>query len=150
MTLDTLIAKLRATHQARGSSFVCDFEEVLADIARLHDPASFAALVPFFEDDAPFEEPMFSIIHTLETFTDTDYVRELLPVTAALWRQAPRWACIIYMRILNSEQARAELIRQLYGAPATVKALLREIMEAVNQRAPQFQERTASVLVAVS
>jgi hypothetical protein len=150
MTLDELIAELVAINQDRGPSFVRDFEAVLAEIIQLRDPASIAALVPFLKENAPFEELMFSIVHAIEVFSDTDYVRELLRATATLWPRSPRWTTILYMRILNSETAGAELVRQLPAAPPNTKAAVCEIMDEINLQKAQPLEKIARVLTAAS
>jgi hypothetical protein len=150
ITLDDLVDELKSTAARHDGANVQQFEAALAAVARLNDPASIRALVPFLEDGTQFDEPMFSIIHTMEAFPDDVYTREVLAALPELSRRAPRWASIILMRMLNAEPTHAELVRQAKGAEPATKQTLRDVLDAVNRRGSTFLEKTASVLAAVS
>ena len=66
MALSDAIQRLREVETNRDDDYAKRFEEVLASIADMHDPNSITALAEFFDDDAEFDELMFSIIHTIE------------------------------------------------------------------------------------
>jgi len=148
--LPELIEKLELVNANRGPSFVRDFESVLAEIAALKSPEIIAALIPFFEDNAPFDELMFSIMHTIEGFEDSTYVAGMLAVLPRFWESAPRWTSIVFMRMLNSEPTRLELVRQVRKAPPNVREVVRTMMEQVNARKVQFMAKTMAVIIAAS
>lgn len=148
MGLSNDIERLREIEANREDDYVERFERVLATIAQLNDPDSIVALAEFFDDDAEFDELMFSIIHTIESHDDQTYVRELLKVAPQLCSGSPRWASIIFMRVLNSDPTRKELVLQLRSAPSGTKDSLRNLMEKINERGVEFMAKTTPVIIA--
>lgn len=148
MGLSNQIERLREIETNRDDSYVERFESVLATIADLNDPESIVALAEFFDDDAEFDELMFSIIHTIEVHDDETYVRELLKAAPRLCSRSPRWASIVFMRVLNSDATRKELVLQLRNSPAATKEALRNLMEKINERGVEFMAKTTPVIIA--
>lgn len=126
------------------------FEARLAEVVALRTPESIGPLLDLFRDNALYDELMFSIIHGLEVFEDKTYVDEILRNAVTLCRKSPRWASIIFMRILNSEPTRLELVKQLRGTTPECKAAIKLLMEKINARSVQFVPKTTAVLVAAS
>jgi len=149
MGLTNEIERLRQIETDRDD-YVARFENVLASIADLNDPESIVALSEFFDDDAEFDELMFSIIHTIEIHDDQTYCRELLKAAPDLCSRAPRWASIIFMRVLNSDSTRTQLVLQLRNAPGPTKDALRNLMEKINDRGVEFMAKTTPVIVAAN
>lgn len=107
-------------------------------------------LLSLLSDDAEYDEGMFSLIHAAESSDDGAYVRALLSVFPHLVSSAPRWASIIFVRVLNSDGARTEMVIQLRGAPAPVKEAVREMCGRINEVSPQFLSKTVPVSMAAS
>ena len=150
MTLSDEIQRLREIEANRDDNYVGPFEEVLASVADMNDPDSITALAEFFDDDAEFDELMFSIIHTIEIHDDATYCQELLKAAPVLCSRSPRWASIIFMRVLNSDSTRTQLVLQLRNAPAPTKDVMRNLMERINERGVQFMAKTTPVIVAAN
>lgn len=148
MGLADEIDRLREIQVDRDDEYVKRFENVLASIADLRDPASIVALSEFFDDDAAFDELMFSIIHTIEIHDDATYCRELLKAAPGLCSRSPRWASIVFMRILNSDSTRKQLVLQLRSAPAPTKDAVRGLMEKINERGVEFMAKTTPIIIA--
>jgi hypothetical protein len=129
---------------------VADFEALLAEVVALRTPESIAPLLGLFRDDAQHDELMFSIIHAIEVYDDHDYVDQILRGSTAFCSHSPRWASIVFMRMLNCEPTRLELVRQLRDAEPDVKAAVKALMEKINARSVQFLPKTTAVLVAAS
>lgn len=148
MGLADEVERLREIQANRDSKYVERFESVLASIAELRDPSSIVALTEFFDDDAEFDELMFSIIHTIEVHDDETYCRELLKAAPRLCQRSPRWASIIFMRILNSDSARTQLVLHLRNAPVSTKDAVRNLMERINERGFEFMAKTTPIIIA--
>ncbi len=148
MTLTDAIQRLREIESHRDDTYVEDFENVLISIAELNDPDSIVLLVEFLDDDAPFDELMFSIIHNIEIHDGTTYCRELLKIVPQMRFRSPHWASIVFLRILNSDSTRTELIHQIRNAPNEAKVAVRRLMEKISDRGPGFAEKTKSVIIA--
>jgi hypothetical protein len=147
-TLDDLYEELRQI-DTRSESFVPRFEQILAEVGAFKDADSIVALSQFFDDESEYDEAMFSMIHLIESFDDVTYIGKLLEATPELCLSKPRWASIIFMRVLNSESTKRELIRQLRMASTDVKQNIRALMEKINARSVKFVEKTTPVLIAV-
>jgi hypothetical protein len=148
-TLPELIKELQAIDPNLPGNAPA-FEALLAEVVALRTPESISPLLGLFRDNAQHDELMFSIIHGLEVFDDQAYVAEILSDAAALCSKSPRWASIIFMRMLNSEPTRLELVRQLRHATPEGKAAIKLLMEKINARSVQFLPKTTAVIVAAS
>ncbi len=150
MTLANEIERLRQIEANRNDKFVEQFEGVLANIAGLNDPASVVALAEFFDDDCEFDELMFSIIHTIEMYDDETYCQELLKAAPDLCSRSPRWASIVFMRVLNSDSTRKQLVLLLRNSSIKTKDAIRDLMERINERGAEFMEKTTPVIIAAN
>jgi len=148
-TLPALTEELQGIDPDKSEN-VTAFEELLAEVIALRTPDSIVPLLGLFRDNAQYDELMFSIIHGLEIFDDKAYVSEILRGAPLLCSKSPRWASIIFMRVLNSEPTRLELVRQLRDADPDTKAAIKSLMERINARSVQFLPKTTAVLVAAS
>lgn len=148
-SLPQLISELRSLDPDRSEN-VPAFESLWADVVALRTPESITPLLSLFHDNAQHDEVMFSIIHGLEIFDDPTYIEHVLRGAPSLCEQSPRWASILFMRMLNSEPTRLELVRQLRNAASDTKASIKSLMEKINARSPQFLPKTTAVIVAAS
>ena len=149
-TLNSLISDLRAVNKKRGPRYVAEFEQVLEQIMSLGNADSILPLLEFLDDDSSFDELMFSIVHSIEVFNDKVYIAKILKGVSDLYERSPRWASIIFMRILNSENSRLELILQIRNYDQATKMTIRHLMEKINSRGMQFVAKTAPVIKAAS
>jgi hypothetical protein len=148
-TLPQLIDELQAVDPDLPGNAPA-FEALLAEVVALRTPECISPLLGLFRDNAQYDELMFSIIHGLEVFDDQAYVAEILRSAASLCSKSPRWSSIIFMRMLNSEPTRLELVRQLRDASPEGKKAIKSLMEKINARSVQFLPKTTAVLVAAS
>jgi hypothetical protein len=126
------------------------FERLLSQIISFKSSETIIPLLGLFRDNAKRDELMFSIIHGMENFDDRTYVSQILCGTPALCVQSPRWASIIFMRILNSQKTRMELVRQLPTAEPEIKMAVKALMKQIKARDETFLLKTAVALVAAS
>jgi hypothetical protein len=147
--LTDLILELRAVDLSRSDGVV-RFESLLADIIAHRNPDAIPLLLPLFDDHAPYNEVMFSIIHGIEVFEDKVYVDQVLRGAVDFCIHSPRWASIVFMRMLNSESTRLALVRELRSANTEVKAAVKTLMEKINARGVQFIPKTTAVIVAAT
>lgn len=146
MRLPAAIATLRRIKLEQSDDYVARFEEALADIAAMNDPTCIVLLSTFFDDDAEFDELMFSIIHTIENFDDVTYATSLIKAAPDLCEKAPRWASIVFMRVLNSPTSTAALIDALRDGTDEQRESVRSLMRKINDVSGDFIEKTQPVL----
>jgi hypothetical protein len=150
MNLPAAIATLRQIQLEQGDDFVARFENVLADIAAMNDRTCIVLLCAFFDDDAEFDELMFSIIHTIENFDDATYASELVKAAPRLCERAPRWASIVFMRVLNSPTSTAMLVDALRNGTDEQRESVYSLMRKINDVSAEFIEKTQPVLEVLS
>jgi hypothetical protein len=148
-TLPELIEELQAVDPDLPGN-AAPFEALLAEVVALRMPEAIGPLLGLFRDNSQYDELMFSIIHGVEVFDDQTYVTEILRGASLLCSKSPRWASIIFMRMLNSEPTRLALVRQLRDAEPAVKATVKSLVEKINAHSVQFLPKTTAVLVAAS
>ena len=147
--LDALLKELEGVRKRRSSDYVREFEELLARIAGLQDPKSIPALLAFFEDDAEYDELMFSIVHTIEAFDDSTYVDQVIASLPRLGRSAPRWAGILHKRVLNSPETLAAYTRRAEKASPVERAAIGEILTDIAKTTPAFKDRVEVLLARI-
>ena len=124
--------------------------DIVGEISTLKDFKSIYFLLRLLSDDSEDLHLMWSIVHAMEIFEDQVYVREILDSSSYLVQKAPEWASVIFMRILNSDSDKQELIRQLKDSPLPTKSSVKKIMEIINNDDLQFLDKTNPVIVATS
>lgn len=145
--LAQLVTQLAEVLKNPSDGYVQRFEQTLGQVAALKDPKSIAALLPFFDDNAEYDEMMFSIIHTIEGFDDETYVREILENLASFYAKSPRWALIVHMRIFNSPPTLAAYEQRIKTLTDQQKQPVRHVLNAVRKKNAKF-EQACSVLLA--
>jgi Immunity protein 30 len=152
--IDALVAKLELLDLRLDSpNYFEDFEKIVREIGSLKDPSSIPALTRFFKDnsdDLDIEDLMWSIIHTIEIFDMDVYIEKILEISPHICENSPRWASIVFMRILNSDKYKIELIQQLRQASPIVKENVKELMGKINKVNLTFLAKTTPILIAAS
>jgi hypothetical protein len=148
-TLSELITELRAIDPNTPGNTAL-FEKLLSEVIALRTSESIMPLLQLFRDDSQHDELMFSFIHGIEVFDNQTYVSRILRATPSLCSESPRWASIIFMRMLNSEATRSELIRQLRSTEPRVKTAIKALMQKINSRNAKFHAKTTAVIAAAS
>ena len=151
MTNDSLneaLKRLTGAVRQGGAGAVEEIDDALAEVTAHRSPTYIGALLLLLDDDAEYDEGMFSLIHAAEAFDDDVYVTELLSVLPEMRTSAPRWASIVLMRALNNEASRASMARAVRGAPTQAKQAIEWLCEKINERSPAFMQKTLPVLMA--
>ncbi len=127
-------------------SKVLEIEALLNEIADLEDEECIQLLIQLFNDDYPFDDIMFSIIHVVEKFEDNVYVEKVLSTLPTFAFKSPRWCAIIHMRILNSPSTKVHYRRVLGKASDNQKLSVQKLMQAIANRNEKLARKTRYVL----
>ena len=133
-----------------GGARPAEIDSLVSKIIAVRDDRSAGDLLATLSDRASDDEGMFSIIHAAEACDDSIYIESLLRNFCELSATSPRWASIVLMRVLNSEQTRLEMVRQLRTAPVKVKACVRDMCSRINEVSPEFLSKTVSTMIAAA
>ncbi|MNV06480.1 hypothetical protein D3C71_968590 [compost metagenome] len=122
-------------------------DTALAEFMAFNDPSVIRPLIRLIEDSAQYDEAIFSIIHSIESFDDDVYISEALKELPYLVHKSAKWADILFMRILNSDSARECMIEKLYLVSSEIKSAVLWAVTKINERSPKFLEKTLSIMV---
>jgi hypothetical protein len=149
--LDKLISTIESLlSDSMTTDSVVETERLISKVIEFAGVDAVVPLLCCLKDDNCNHLLMFSIIHSVEIFDDKIYVQKVLEAIQVMYCKSIYWTSIIFMRILNLESARYELIRQSRETSNEVKAIIKGIMEQVNARNPIFMAKTIPVLLTVS
>ncbi|MEW4490863.1 Imm30 family immunity protein [Thalassoglobus sp. JC818] len=144
--IDSLITQIETELTNQKNGYVERVEDLLGQVATLNDPDCIGKLLPFFEDDAEYDELMFSIIHSIENFDDATYVREIGNHLGDFFGHSPRWAVIVHMRILNSAPTLTAYSEQIKSLTDQERLTVRNVLQAVRQKDAKFYSACDSLI----
>lgn len=114
-------------------------------------PADLPRLFGVFDDGCKNEEVMFGLVHFVEDFDLTHFLRGFIAALKDLSARAPGWAKLFHYRILNSERARPLFIELLESADqGTRRAAAGILREIAREESGPLHDRAAAVLAAAS
>ena len=142
--LESADEKLR---QAISSGDVRAVDDAVANIISLGNVGALGILLSALDDNAEYDEGMFSIIHASESFPDPYYIKGFLDYLPTLVNTSPKWASILLMRILNDEKSRRNLVREMASCQIEEKAAVEWLCNQINKRDVRFLSKTTPVLV---
>lgn len=148
--MNDLIVELSDELRGHRANYVQRCEEILGRIAGLRDPSFIGLLLPLLDDRAEYDELMFSIIHTLESFDDATYVGRILEHLPEFLAKSPRFAKIVHMRILNSSQASLAYRSAVKKLSDQEKDAARVVLGAVRRSNARFEAPVAILLAAMN
>lgn len=131
-----------------GEAAVKTLDSAITDVLAFRDPACISPMLLALNDEAEFDEGMFSLIHAAESFDDEIYVRVFLRAIPNLQATSPRWASIILMRVLNNQATRDILTRMVRQESTEVKVAIRWLCEKINEKNPTFLTKTLPIFLA--
>ncbi|WP_277561175.1 Imm30 family immunity protein [Acinetobacter beijerinckii] len=149
-TLEQTINHLTKEIQMNHFSNVKDIDNKLAEIMAFNDYLVIRPLARLLEDNAQYDEAIFSIIHSIESFNDDIYISEIINEFPYLVSKSPYWATILLTRILNSNTARECMIEKVSLATPTIKSSILFLLQRLNEEKPKFSEKIIPLMKAVS
>lgn len=143
--LDEQLRHLETILSEKRQGYFGEAENCLAKISADNAPDSITGLLRMFDESAP-DELMFSIVHAIERWDDQTYCRALLDSVERLWCKSPRWAQILHIRVINSQNTSHVYFGMVESAPTATRAIVRSIFEAISQGWPKLAEKVNPVL----
>lgn len=123
-------------------NWVRDFEAALSEVNELSDRESIVPLMLLMDDATEYDEAMYSIVHSVETYPIDEYLNSFVLALPRLCRDTPRWASIILMRILNSQPATQELKSVLPTCKDVEKSSLTWLLDRIEEVSEGFVPST--------
>lgn len=147
-SLDAALLSLERLVASCPGGEVPALDGAISDVMKFNDPNCIGPLLYLLRDESLYDEGVFSLIHSAESFDDQTYICKFLSMVLALVKMAPAWASVLVMRIINNESARRCLIAELRGASVDVKSAVVWLFEGINNEDPSFVAKTMAPLLA--
>ena len=136
--------ELTNLRSAVASGTALEIDDALLPLLAHSDPRIIEPILLLLNESSD-QDGMWSIVHSAESFSCPDYIKSFLSAVPELKQTCFWWTEILLIRILNSEECRADLIEQLRNAPAATKDCVSAICEKIRED-ERFYDKTASVL----
>lgn len=142
-----LIEKVSLLKEKLEQQLIDEAERVLSEISEIENPSIIELLVPLFNDEYPYDEIMYSIVHAIECFEDEVYAERILRTIPDFIYHSPRWASIVHIRILNSDTTRLLYIKECsMNASDEQKMALKKLLTKINEVDAGFMVRTIPLM----
>ncbi|OTG97672.1 Imm30 family immunity protein [Acinetobacter sp. ANC 4973] len=148
--LEQVINSLSKEIQINHFNNVEKIDAKLAEIMAFNDCSVISPLVRLIEDNAQYDEAVFSIIHSIESFKNDVYIIEIINEFPYMVKKAPNWATILLIRILNSKTARECMIDKVSLTTPAIKNSILFLLQRINAEKPNFFEKTASLMKVIN
>jgi hypothetical protein len=148
--LEQVINSLSKEIQINHFNNVEKIDAKLAEIMAFNDCSVIRPLVRLIEDNAQYDEAVFSIIHSIESFKNDIYIIEIINEFPYMVNKAPNWATILLIRILNSKTARECLIDKVSLTTPVIKTSILFLVQRIDSEKPNFFEKTASLMKVIN
>jgi len=116
------------------------FDELVQEAALDRSEYTLEALLESLDDQCPFDELMFSVVHAIESRDRSRFLNCLLKSLDATRERAPRWSRILHTRIMNSPEVFKSYLDLLPHAHENSKAALTSILNEIYLK-PNFSLR---------
>ncbi|WP_081408302.1 Imm30 family immunity protein [Acinetobacter sp. BMW17] len=148
--LEQVLNSLSKEIQINHFNNVEKIDTKLAEIMAFNDCSVIRPLVRLIEDNAQYDEAVFSIIHSIESFKNDAYIVEIINEFTYMVKKAPNWATILLIRILNSKTARECMIDKVSLTTPAIKDSILFLLQRINAEKPNFFEKTAALMKVIN
>lgn len=110
------------------------FEQLLAEIHALREPASIDCALAAFRDGFPYPEIMFSFIHLAESFEANIYVPRFLDALAKENNYSRDWTDMMLVRLLNSDVHSERLAQHMKSLGGSESERIRKRLQDIERQ----------------
>jgi len=137
--IDEVVSDLANISRVSEDNFEA-FEALVHEASEDHNREAIGPLIDCLDDSCEFDEIMFGVIHTLESFSWDDYFGVLSERLPAILSRSPRWGSILVTRIMNSEGAYGDFLARLSQENEATKSEAIELMRRLSTK-ERFQSQ---------
>src|SRR5688500_2283264 len=94
------IERLESSRRLRNDDELAQFDEALAELSELPDPALLPRLLRLFDDETEDYGLFWSLIHVIENYDDVSEVEALVGVLPSAVGSAYEWMELLTLRII--------------------------------------------------
>ncbi|PUA29848.1 MAG: hypothetical protein B0W54_04655 [Cellvibrio sp. 79] len=117
-----------------------DFEDLITDAYENKGDKIIKSLLFSLSDQCEFDEVMFRVVHTLESFPLDKYLQELGDNITALFHKSPRWISILHTRIMNSPKIYETYLSEYSSLDISARNTLSNLLELISKK-EKFYDR---------
>lgn len=149
MTIEAAISAVNLAIEENADSSPAKIEQLLPIIFASGDSSVIGRILLAIRDDFAFDESIFQIIHGVERFDDSTYVDRLVPALPILYKQSPRWASILLIRIINNPNTRAAFVNRVANEAESDIQTIANAINGIKSKNTKLQNGIAETLHAI-
>lgn len=104
-------------------------------------------LIYLLDDKSKCEEAMFTIVHTIETLPDVDYLNLIISKSSELYNLCPIWMKTLLVRILNNEECYKSFQTLFSELNLPENHALNCALHEISINKPQFKQKITSLKI---
>jgi hypothetical protein len=117
-----------------------DVSAVTVELAKIVACAGASAIphiLEFFDDDYPFPEVLFPLLHAVESIENEAYASGMCESLPILFERAPEWATTFLIRVLNCAETLGAFAARAAQLQPARKELLRRLVKHTSAINPE-------------
>ncbi len=123
------LEKLKILAKMETPEDIKEFELLSWKLAQTREPDVLSQLISLFDDNNPYQEIMFGLLHIIETYPNEAYVKAVLRSLKTGLISHPEWTDRMVNRIFNEEDCRNIFHQNLHLADKQTLLQLFDLME---------------------
>lgn len=135
-----LLEDVRAAARMTSKNECLLFEDGVYQLAQNKSRSMLTRLVALFDDNCPFEEVMYALVHAVETYPIRIYIEELLEWAARHAEASSGWYLILLRRVLNHREYGDLLLKYIESAYESTPAFFAFLRKKIPGRESEIQE----------
>lgn len=146
--INQLVEELKNIYREKPEGYVRKFEDILAKIEYpIKDARVVTALISLLDDDAEYQELMYSIVHAVEASGIEVYSLGVINALPELWDASPDWLQTIHIRILNSPTYINTYLRVLNHSDELKRLMAKEIFSNISaKKSPPLSQKAMNAI----
>jgi hypothetical protein len=145
--INQLIEELEKIYREKPEGYVRKFEDILHKIEYpIKDASIVTALISLLDDDAEYDELMYSIVHAVEASGIEMYSLGVINAMPELWDSSPDWLQTIHIRILNSPTSIDKYLRIVNQSDESKRQMVKEIFSSISAKWPEYSQKTMNAI----
>lgn len=138
MTMEEKVAKLHDVRKMESPEDIELFEDLVWGLSQTQKPEVLEKLLDVFDDDCPFPEVMYNLVHAIETYPVDIYVKALVSKIPYGINSYPMWLEELCNRVWNDEKYYTIFKKYFY---IVSKKDRNKLLDKIEKESPHHQSK---------
>ena len=135
---NNLLERVKAASQFQNAKDIKVFEEGVWKLAESQDEETFKNLIELFDDETPYPEVMFNLVHALESYPDEKYVCNLISNLNTGLIKSPEFYAGLFVAAINNKNCLSHIKKRISSIDETILINLQQRVAKISQKHSQL------------